>query len=258
MTSSPTPTPLLVPHQMGIRMGQTVDGRHPSGASPAAHGALAWPTSCWPDCATRTAELDATAELVNEAADYPLVIVPNFVPTTPPAAEIQRLRSIIANTPVQVAPPIPTALHVGTRKKRIAITAEAPPAKSLQKSRPRFTDLRHLREGVRQWLTVWTRSQPCARSRPHRAAQSRHRDTSRVARRLTCPPHHRQQPYPNRPGAAAGAPCLGGNPAGFQHRPHESVDLPRRHHGRLPRGCARSGPRDQSHASTPPAAPSSD
>ena len=91
--------------------------------------------------ALRTAELDATAELVNEAADYPLVIVPNFVPTTPPAAEIQRLRSIIANTPVQVAPPIPTALHVGTRKKRIAITAEAPPAKSLQKVAAALTDL---------------------------------------------------------------------------------------------------------------------
>jgi len=46
-------------------------------------------------------------------------------------------------------------------------------------------------------------------------------------------------------GAAAGGPCLGGNPAGFQHRPHKSVDLPRRHHGRLPRDRARSGPRDQ-------------
>lgn len=113
---------------------------HP-GASPAAHGALAVANIVLAPTALRTAELDATAELVNEAADYPLVIVPNFVPTTPPAAEIQRLRSIIANTPVQVAPPIPTALHVGTRKKRIAITAEAPPAKSLQKVAAALTDL---------------------------------------------------------------------------------------------------------------------
>ncbi len=68
--------------------------------------------------------------------------MPNFVPTTPPAAEIQRLRTIIAETPVQVAPPpIPTALHVGTRKKRIAITAETPPAKSLQKVAAALTDL---------------------------------------------------------------------------------------------------------------------
>ncbi|WP_067975849.1 ParA family protein [Mycolicibacter icosiumassiliensis] len=113
---------------------------HP-GASPAAHGALAVANIVLAPTALRTAELDATAELVREIADYPLVVVPNFVPTTPPAAEIQRLRSIIAETPVQVAPPIPNALHVGTRKRRIAITAEAPPAKSLQKVAGALTDL---------------------------------------------------------------------------------------------------------------------
>ena len=113
---------------------------HP-GASPAAHGALAVANIVLAPTALRTAELDATAELVNEIADYPLVIVPNFVPTTPPAAEIQRLRGIVDGTPVQVAPPIPTALHVGTRKKRIAITAETPPAKSLQKVATALTSL---------------------------------------------------------------------------------------------------------------------
>lgn len=113
---------------------------HP-GASPAAHGALAVANIVLAPTALRTAELDATAELVNEIADYPLVIVPNFVPTTPPAAEIQRLRGIVGGTPVQVAPPIPTALHVGTRKKRIAITAETPPAKSLQKVATALTTL---------------------------------------------------------------------------------------------------------------------
>jgi chromosome partitioning protein len=105
---------------------------HP-GASPAAHGALAVANIVLAPTALRTAELDATQELVNEIADYPLVIVPNFVPSTPPAAEIGRLRSIIEGTPVQVAPPIPAAQHVGTRKKRIAITAETPPAKSLRR-----------------------------------------------------------------------------------------------------------------------------
>lgn len=113
---------------------------HP-GASPAAHGALAVANIVLTPTALRTAELDATAELVNEIPDYPLVVVPNFVPTTPPAAEIGRLRSIIEGTPVQVAPPIPSALHVGTRKKRIAITAETPPAKSLQKVASALTDL---------------------------------------------------------------------------------------------------------------------
>jgi chromosome partitioning protein len=113
---------------------------HP-GASPAAHGALSVANIVLAPTALRTAELDATAELVREIPDYPLVIVPNFVPTTPPAPEIQRLRGMIDGTPVQVAPPIPTALHVGTRKKRIAITAEDPPAKSLRKVAAALTNL---------------------------------------------------------------------------------------------------------------------
>lgn len=113
---------------------------HP-GASPAAHGALAVANIVLAPTALRTAELDATVELVNEIADYPLAIVPNFVPTVPPAAEIQRLAQMIEGTPVQVAPPIPTALAVGTRKKRIAITSETPPAKPLQKVAVALTEL---------------------------------------------------------------------------------------------------------------------
>ena len=113
---------------------------HP-GASPAAHGALAVANVVLTPTALRIAELDATAELVNEMADYPLVLVPNFVPNVPPAAEIQRLRRITEGTPVQVAPPIPMASGVGTRKKRMAITAETPPAKALQKVAASLTDL---------------------------------------------------------------------------------------------------------------------
>jgi len=38
----------------------------------------------------------------------------------------------VDGTPVQVGPLIPAALAVGTRKKRMAITAEDPPARSLR------------------------------------------------------------------------------------------------------------------------------
>lgn len=113
---------------------------HP-GASPAAHGALAVANIVLAPTALRTAELNATEELVDEIADYPLAIVPNFVPSYPPAAELERLRRMIDGTPVQVAPPIPAAAHVGTRKKRLAITAETPPAKSLQKVSAALHDL---------------------------------------------------------------------------------------------------------------------
>lgn len=96
-------------------MGDGLDSRrHTPRCQSAAHGALAVANIVLAPTALRTAELDATVELVNEIADYPLAIVPNFVPTVPPAAEIQRLAQMIEGTPVQVAPPIPTALAVGT------------------------------------------------------------------------------------------------------------------------------------------------
>lgn len=104
---------------------------HP-GASTTAHGAMSVADLVLTPTALRTLDLDGTEQFVKEAADYPLVIVPNMVPSTPPAAEIKRLRSIIAGTPVQVGPPIPAALAVGTRKKRMAITSENPVGKSLQ------------------------------------------------------------------------------------------------------------------------------
>jgi chromosome partitioning protein len=90
--------------------------------------------------------------MVNELADYPVVLVPNFVPPVPPAAEVRRLRQIIDGTQVQGAAPMPAALAVPavgsatshTRSPRracnMAITSEDPPGKSLQPvAQPRST-----------------------------------------------------------------------------------------------------------------------
>ncbi|MFD4268139.1 ParA family protein [Rhodococcus sp. NPDC058481] len=104
---------------------------HP-GATPHGHGALSVANVVIAPTPLRTSDLDATEQLVNEMSDYPVVIVPTFVPVFPPKAEIERLRSIIDGTPVQVGPLVPHALAVGTRKKRMAITSEDPPAKALQ------------------------------------------------------------------------------------------------------------------------------
>lgn len=104
---------------------------HP-GATPHGHGALSVANVVIAPTPLRTADLDGTEQLVNEMSDYPVVIVPTFVPPIPPRAEIERLRRMIAGTPVQVGPFIPAALAVGTRKKRMAITSENPPAKALQ------------------------------------------------------------------------------------------------------------------------------
>ena len=81
----------------------------------------------------RTDDLNGAEQLVREMPDYPLAIVPNMVHRVPPAAEIKRLTRIVEGTPVQVAPPIPYARSVETRKKRIAMTAEEPPPRALTK-----------------------------------------------------------------------------------------------------------------------------
>nr|ARX59558.1 putative partitioning ATPase ParA [Prescottella equi] len=104
---------------------------HP-GAGPHTHGALSVANVVIAPCPLRTLDLDATEQLVHEMPDYPVVIVPNMVPRIPSAAEINRLSRIVEGTPVQVGPLIPEVRAVGTRKKRVAITAEPKPAKALQ------------------------------------------------------------------------------------------------------------------------------
>lgn len=111
--------------------GWVVVDTHP-GATRATNGALAVADLVVVPVPLATKDLDATESLVSELGDYPLVLVPNKVPPVPPAAEIARLRHIIAGTPVQVGPPAPRTSAVETRKKRMAITSEHPPAKALR------------------------------------------------------------------------------------------------------------------------------
>jgi chromosome partitioning protein len=87
--------------------------------------------------------------MVRELADYPVVLIPNFVPPVAPAAEVRRFTLIVGGTPVQVGPLPPAALPVGTRKKRMAITSEDPPGKSL---RPVADALREVAGFVEEYM----------------------------------------------------------------------------------------------------------
>ena len=120
---------------------------HP-GATEATNGALAVAHVVVAPVPLATKDLNGTEALVRDLADYPLVLVPNKIQPIPPAAEIARLRGIVAGTPVQVGPPIPRAIAVETRKKRMAITSENPPAKPL---RPVDLALRELAQFVKEY-----------------------------------------------------------------------------------------------------------
>lgn len=113
---------------------------HP-GASEAAHGAMSVANIVCVPTGLRTGDLNGTEQMVREMPDYPLVIVPNMVRRVPPAAEVKRLGAIIEGTPVRVAPPIPFATPVETRKRRVAMTSEVPTPKSLQKVVGAYDDL---------------------------------------------------------------------------------------------------------------------
>jgi len=104
---------------------------HP-GATDAINGALSVADAVIAPVPLKTKDLNATEQLVRELSDYPVILVPNMVPASPPAAEIRRLQTIVEGTPVRVGPPVPNATAVGTRKKRMAITSEDPPAMALR------------------------------------------------------------------------------------------------------------------------------
>jgi chromosome partitioning protein len=111
--------------------GWVVVDTHP-GATESTNGALAVAHVVITPVPLATKDLNGTEAMVRELADYPLVLVPNKIPPVPHSAEIQRLRSIVAGTPVQVGPPVPRSTAIETRKKRMAITSENPPAKALR------------------------------------------------------------------------------------------------------------------------------
>lgn len=122
---------------------------HP-GATEATNGALSIAHVVVAPVPLATKDLNGTEALVKDLGDYPLILIPNKIPSVPPAAEIKRLRGIVADTPIQVGPPVPRAAAVETRKRRMAITSENPPAKAL---RPVDLALRQVAQFVKEYVS---------------------------------------------------------------------------------------------------------
>lgn len=102
------------------------------GGSSSGDGAIAAASIVVVPVPLKTKDLNAAEGMVREMPDYPLVIVPNMIPRVPGAAEIDRVAQMVAGTPVPVAEPVPYVRGIETRKKRVAITSDDPPAKAYQ------------------------------------------------------------------------------------------------------------------------------
>lgn len=73
-----------------------------------------------------TNSLNALEGMLEEAADYPIVVVPNMVPTVPPAPAVRRLRELAERYQVRVAQPVSTCVALPNRQQRMAVAALDP------------------------------------------------------------------------------------------------------------------------------------
>lgn len=95
---------------------------HPGGNA-TTFGALAAARCVVSPVVLATRELEATDGMVRELPDYPLLLIPNKVPSSPPAAEIERLARIAKGAGIPVGPVVSHHGWLPTRKVRVAITS---------------------------------------------------------------------------------------------------------------------------------------
>lgn len=103
---------------------------HP-GATSATNGALQVANAVVVPVPLGMKDIYGTELTVKELTGYPLILVPNKVPPVPPAPMLDALRRSIDGSDAQVAPPVPNASAVTTRRRRTAMTAD--PSKALER-----------------------------------------------------------------------------------------------------------------------------
>lgn len=102
---------------------------HP-GSTEATDGALSVASAVVVPVPLATKEIDGTEATIEELEGYPVILVPNLVPKSPPMAMLRRLNRIVEGTTVQVAPPVPDGRRaVSARTRRTAMAAN--PTKNL-------------------------------------------------------------------------------------------------------------------------------
>ena len=117
---------------------------HPGGV-PFTFGAMSAASAVIVPTVLATKELEALEGMLDELPDYPIIAIPNKVPPIPPAAEINRLRSMVQKAGVRVGPPISNYTWLARRKLRRAICSYDPLPARL---RPLAEELRAVAEAV--------------------------------------------------------------------------------------------------------------
>ncbi len=98
---------------------------HPGG-SPATLGAMQAGSVVVTPTVLAAAELDGLEGLLEEAADYPLLIVPNKVPRVPDRRLLDRLRALVSRYDLPVAPVVSEHRRLPRRTGRMAVSALDP------------------------------------------------------------------------------------------------------------------------------------
>ena len=98
---------------------------HPGGV-PSTFGAMNAASVVLVPVQLATNSLNALEGMLEEAADYPILVVPNMVPPVPPAPAVRRLRELAERWQVHVAPPVSNSTALPNRQQRMAVTSLQP------------------------------------------------------------------------------------------------------------------------------------
>ncbi len=105
---------------------------HPGGLS-STHGAMAAASLVVTPTVLATGELDGLEGLLERAADYPLLVVPNKVQRVPDANLLRRLQNLVARYDVPVGPVVSEHRRLPRRSARMAISAFDPVPKAWER-----------------------------------------------------------------------------------------------------------------------------
>lgn len=95
---------------------------HPGG-SPSTLGAMAAAHRILVPAPFGEKEHEALQGMVEQLADYPLMVIPSRIPPVPPARDIERLRTITQAADVPVGPPVSHYVWMPRRTRRMAVSA---------------------------------------------------------------------------------------------------------------------------------------